>query len=83
MLDDCQATPSLAAEGLYVWDSPLSNEFRLAGAHLGDLLRVRQMSPPYAAAARATTWPRCYPPALWSARSTAFATRTWTTPRVD
>ncbi|HWF16356.1 MAG TPA: alpha/beta hydrolase [Acidimicrobiales bacterium] len=51
MLDDRQATPSLAAEGLYVWDAA-SNEFGWR-SYLGDLYGADDV-PPYAAAARAT-----------------------------
>ena len=51
MLDECQATPSLAAEGLYVW-TPASNEFGWR-SYLGDLYGSDDV-PPYAAAARAT-----------------------------
>ncbi len=50
MLDDRQATPSLAAEGLYVW-SAASNEFGWR-SYLGDLYGSDDL-PPYAAAARA------------------------------
>jgi acetyl esterase/lipase len=51
MLDDRQATPSLAAEGLYVW-SAASNEFGWR-SYLGELYGSDDV-PPYAAAARAT-----------------------------
>ncbi len=51
MLDDRQATPSLAAEGLFVWDAA-SNEFGWR-SYLGDLYGSDDV-PPYAAAARAT-----------------------------
>ena len=50
MLDDRQATPSLAAEGLYVW-SAASNKFGWR-SYLGDLYGSDDL-PPYAAAARA------------------------------
>jgi acetyl esterase/lipase len=51
MLDDHQATPSLRADGLYVWDAT-SNEFGWR-SYLGDLYGSDHV-PPYAAAARAT-----------------------------
>jgi acetyl esterase/lipase len=51
MLDDRQATKSLAAGGLYVWDAT-SNEFGWR-SYLGDLYGSDDV-PPYAAAARAT-----------------------------
>jgi acetyl esterase/lipase len=51
MLDDRQATPSIRAEGLYVWNVR-SNEFGWR-SYLGDLYGSEDI-PPYAAAARAT-----------------------------
>jgi acetyl esterase/lipase len=51
MLDDAQATPSLGAAGLYVWDAR-SNDFGWR-SYLGDLYGSEDV-PPYAAAARAT-----------------------------
>jgi triacylglycerol lipase len=50
MIDDRQATPSMCADGLYVWDAQ-SNEFGWR-SYLGDL--YGSDVPPYAAAARAT-----------------------------
>ena len=50
MLDDRQATPSIAAEGLYVWTGA-SNTFGWR-SYLGDLYGSNEV-PPYAAAARA------------------------------
>ncbi len=52
MLDNRQATSSLGATGLYVWDAQ-SNEFGWR-SYLGDLYGSDDV-PPYAAAARATT----------------------------
>lgn len=52
MLDDRQATPSIGAKGLYVWDAE-SNEFGWR-SYLGDLYGSDDV-PPYAAAARSTT----------------------------
>ncbi len=52
MLDDRQATPSIAAAGLYVWDAK-SNEFGWR-SYLGELYGSDDV-PPYAAAARATS----------------------------
>ena len=51
MLDDRQQTPSVTAEGLYVW-GPGSNEFGWR-SYLGGLYGTDYV-PPYAAAARAT-----------------------------
>jgi acetyl esterase/lipase len=51
MIDDRQATPSLRAGGLYVWDAQ-SNDFGWR-SYLGDLYGSDEV-PPYAAAARAT-----------------------------
>jgi acetyl esterase/lipase len=51
MLDDRQATPSIRAECLYVWNAQ-SNEFGWR-SYLGDLYGSDDI-PPYAAAARAT-----------------------------
>jgi acetyl esterase/lipase len=51
MLDDRQATSSIGATGLYVWDAT-SNEFGWR-SYLGDLYGSDDL-PPYAAAARAT-----------------------------
>jgi len=51
MLDDRQATPSIRANGLYVWNAQ-SNEFGWR-SYLGDLYESDEV-PPYAAAARAT-----------------------------
>jgi acetyl esterase/lipase len=51
MLDDRQRTPSIGAEGLYVW-SARSNEFGWR-SYLGDLYGSDEI-PAYAAAARAT-----------------------------
>jgi acetyl esterase/lipase len=51
MIDDRQATPSLRAGGLYVWDAQ-SNDFGWR-SYLGDLYGSGEV-PPYAAAARAT-----------------------------
>jgi acetyl esterase/lipase len=50
MLDDRQATPSLRADGLYVWTAA-ANEFGWR-SYLGDLYGSHEV-PPYAAAARA------------------------------
>ena len=49
MLDDRQATPSIGADGLYVWSAG-SNEFGWR-AYLGDLFGSDEL-PPYAAAGR-------------------------------
>jgi acetyl esterase/lipase len=49
MLDDRQQTPSISADGLYVWSAP-SNEFGWR-AYLGELYGSDEV-PPYAAAAR-------------------------------
>ena len=51
MLDDRQQTPSIRAEGLYVWRAE-SNEFGWR-SYLGELYGSDHV-PPYAAAARAT-----------------------------
>jgi acetyl esterase/lipase len=51
MLDDRQSTPSIRAEGLYVWSAE-SNEFGWR-SYLGDLYGSDDI-PPYAAGARAT-----------------------------
>jgi acetyl esterase/lipase len=51
MIDDRQATPSIRADGLYVWGKD-SNEFGWR-SYLGDLYGSKDM-PDYAAAARAT-----------------------------
>jgi acetyl esterase/lipase len=51
MLDDRQTTPSLGADGLYVWDAT-SNDFGWR-SYLGDLYGTDDV-PLYAAAARAT-----------------------------
>jgi acetyl esterase/lipase len=51
MLDDRQTSPSIRAEGLYVWNAE-SNEFGWR-SYLGDLYGSDDL-PPYAAAARAT-----------------------------
>jgi acetyl esterase/lipase len=50
MIDDRQATPSIRADGLYVWDAQ-SNDFGWR-SYLGDLYGSDDV-PPYAAAARA------------------------------
>ena len=51
MVDDRQATPSLGAQGLYVWNA-VSNDFGWR-SYLGPLFGTADV-PPYAAAARAT-----------------------------
>ena len=78
MLDDRQATPSMRARGLYVWDSG-SNDFGWR-AYLGELLRDRRRSALCRRRPRRGARRACHRPVSSSDPSTDSATRTWTMP---
>ena len=77
MLDDRQLTPSIGADGLYVWSAG-SNEFGWR-SYLGELYGSDDV-PSYAAAARADDLAGLPPTCVVVGPSTASATRTSTTP---